>query len=110
MHADADIQVWLETGAHAAASPPGLIIPYVKSAEAGVLRYRLRTVREGRQGKAVLVQTGVVDVRADVATPLLRMTVTRENEDLCRIELVLSDQHNPDRTYQFDCPKSESGL
>lgn len=47
MTADADIQVWLETVAR---TQPGVIVPYVRSAEDTTLRYRLHTVRQGVGG------------------------------------------------------------
>ena len=109
MNADADIQVWLET---AARTNPEIIVPYVQATGNKILQYSVRTVREGAHGRSDMAQSGAVTVQANVATPLVRMSVTRGKQDYCHIEIVISEGHAAGRDYHFECPapkESQSG-
>ena len=101
MSADLNLQVWLET---AARTNPSVIVPYLQSSENRTLRYRLHTVKKGRQGRTELTQAGTVTAQANVATPLVRMSVTRSAQDECHIEIVISDGQQLEKTYSFECP------
>jgi curli production protein len=101
MNADADIQVWLET---AARTNPEIIVPYVRTAASKTLRYDVRTVQEGANGRSNMAQSGAVTVQANVATPLVRMSVTRSRQDYCHIEIVITEGHSTRQDYHFECP------
>lgn len=105
MAADLNLQVWLETGSSA---NPGMIIPYVKAPENKTLQYRLHTVKSGKQGRTVMNQSGTVTAQANVATPLVRMSVTRSAQDECHVEIVISDGHAQEKSYSFQCPTPSS--
>jgi curli production protein len=102
MNADADIQVWLETFARVR---PSVIVPYIKSTETRMLRYRLHTIKKGPQGRSEISQGGVVNAPADVPVALSRMSVNQGDNDECLIDLTLSEAGHADRNYHFDCPR-----
>lgn len=102
MNADADIQVWLETVAR---TQPTIIVPYLRSSEAVTMRYRLHTVRTSQDGRSELTQSGTVQARPREATPLSRLSVSRQANDECRIDLVLSSPKTQEKRYSFECPE-----
>lgn len=101
MLGDSDIQVWLETFAK---SQPAVVVPYVRSSTDATLRYKLRTVKIGSNGKSVIGQGGVVTVVANVPAALSHMSLSRSPNDECEIDLVLSEAGLADRNYHFKCP------
>lgn len=101
MAADLNLQVWLETAAH---TNPSTIVPYVQSTDSRTLQYSLHTVKSGRQGRTEMRQAGTVTAQANVATPLVHMTLTRSAQDECHIEIVISDGRKLEKTYSFECP------
>lgn len=101
MNADTNIQVWLET---AAQSPPGIIIPYVRTAEDEKLHYQVRAVRTGPSGRSTLSQGGVIQTRAGIAAALGSMSVSRQPNDECKVDVVLSEHNTGYRNYHFACP------
>ncbi|MCI2808748.1 curli-like amyloid fiber formation chaperone CsgH [Eoetvoesiella caeni] len=101
MAADLNLQVWLETGSN---THPNVIIPYVQTPESRTLQYSLHTVKSGKQGRTEMRQAGTVTAQANVATPLVRMSITRQSQDSCHIEIVISDGQVLKKTYSFECP------
>lgn len=102
MVADMDLQVWLETVAN---TRPSVVIPYVRSAEGGDLRYRLTAVRQGRDGSSLISQSGGVRLQAGAPTALTRFSLSIGNDDDCHIELLLIANGVASGTYRFDCPR-----
>ncbi len=101
MNADTNIQVWLETAAH---TPPGIIIPYVRTSQDKTLHYQVRAVRRGPAGRSMLSQGGVVEAQAGVPAALGRMSFNYGPADDCNIDLILSEHGSDDRNYHFACP------
>ncbi len=101
MMADADVQVWLDA---ANSTRPGAVIPYVVSEQPRDVRYRLRAVQAGTQGRAVIGQTGAVRLSANVPTALSTLSISRHAGDHCEIEVTLSGADMPQRRYVFECP------
>src|SRR5690606_37962077 len=102
MNADTDIQVWLETVAR---TQPSVIVPYVRSNQDATLRYRVRTVKEGKGGRSLVGQGGTVEVIAGVPKAVGRMSVSYGPQDQCSIDLTLVERAVPQRHYHFECPK-----
>jgi|SRR5690606_22369706 len=105
MNADADIQVWLETIAR---TQPSVIVPYVQSAQNGYLRYKMRAIKRGPQGRSVISQGGIIEMIAGTPVALGRMAISRSAEDDCQIELTIQKggATGPEgsQAYQFSCP------
>ncbi|MGB6104715.1 MAG: curli-like amyloid fiber formation chaperone CsgH [Pusillimonas sp.] len=101
MNADTDIQVWLEAFSR---PPPGIIIPYVKTARDRTLRYRVLAVKDGAAGRATFSQSGIVDLRAGVPAALGRLSVNHGPRDECHIALTLSEPGANVLNYHFACP------
>ncbi|WP_323018492.1 curli-like amyloid fiber formation chaperone CsgH [Castellaniella sp.] len=101
--ADVNLQVWLDTlpGTH-----PSVIIPYVQSAEAGIVRYQLSATKQGSSGSSSIQQSGGVRLQANQPTALTRFSLSVGQQDQCKIELVLFANGNPAGAYQFDCPRT----
>lgn len=105
MHADTDLQVWLETSLVAQTS---IIIPHVQSDTERQLTYRITTTREGASGRSSIGQSGDVYLQADQATALSRMAIRRDDKDHCQITVVLSDAEAAERRYDFSCPGEDN--
>ena len=101
MNVDTNIQVWLETVAQ---TPPGIIVPYVRTVKDETLRYQVRAVRTGPSGRSTLTQGGTIQTRGGIAAALGRMSVSRQPNDDCNIDVVLSEDNAGDRNYHFACP------
>ncbi|NGM87954.1 hypothetical protein G5B35_11620 [Parapusillimonas sp. SGNA-6] len=101
MNADADIQVWLETLSQ---TQPGVVVPYVMSAEQKRLRYQIRAVKSGKSGNSMLGQGGTVTLAPEVPTALSRLAISHASGDTCRIDVMLTESGKQDRNYQFACP------
>lgn len=103
MNADADIHVWLETSAVAQTS---IIVPYVQSNVAQLVTYRITTTQESAAGRSSIGQSGQVNLEVAQPTKLSRLAIRRDNNDDCRITLVLLSPDMPEKHYDFDCPVS----
>lgn len=102
MNADTDLQVWLETQSHV---NPEVIVPYVQSNHQTQLRYLLRTTLSQNGSRSRISQGGALDVPADTAVALPRLSITPPNGD-CRIELILTEKMGSEKHYEFDCTYS----
>lgn len=101
MVADSDVQVWLDMLERVR---PGMVVPYVQSEQNQALRYRVRVVQEGHDGKVVIGQSGAVSVLANTPTALSRFSVTRKPDTQCEIEIILTDKQMRQTRYRFECP------
>lgn len=101
MNADADIQVWLESSAVAQTT---IVSPHVQSDVAQLLTYKVITTQENRGGKSSIGQTGEVALKADQPTPLSRVAIRRDENDHCRITLILLSSVISQRQFDFSCP------
>ena len=99
MNADTDLQVWLETQSHVY---PEVIVPYVQSNHQTRLRYLLRTTLNQNGSSSRISQGGALDVPADTAVALPRLSVSPPNGD-CKIELILTEKIGAEKHYEFDC-------
>lgn len=102
MIGDSDIQVWLEMQN---STQPGVIVPYVQSTVDKRLNYRVRVIRENRSGRSEISQGGSVFMTAARATALGKMSLSVKDEDVCEIELILTESGKPADRYRFDCPR-----
>lgn len=105
MNADANIQVWLETSAVAQTS---IITPHVQSDIEQQMTYRITTTQESSAGKSSIGQSGDIMLQADKATPISRLAIRRNEDDDCRITLILLSSDKSEHRYDFVCPE-ESG-
>lgn len=103
MNADADIQVWLERFSQ---TPPGIVVPYVRTAHDTTLRYRVLVVQEGHTGRSLISQAGMVQTQASVPAALGRISVSHEPKDKCHIDVILSERGASDLNYRFPCRHS----
>lgn len=101
MIADSDVLVWLET---VQATPPSVVVPYVQSEQNLSLRYRVRVVQEGRNGKAVIGQAGAINVHPNTPTALSQLRISRQADSHCEIEITLTGNGMKPRNHRFDCP------
>ncbi|CAM5782643.1 curli-like amyloid fiber formation chaperone CsgH [Castellaniella caeni] len=102
MAADVNLQVWLDT---VPGTRPSVMIPYVKSHEAGVIQYQLHATRKGAGGTSSINQSGDVRVQAGHPTALTQFSMSLGAQDQCKIELTLFANGHETGTYQFDCPR-----
>lgn len=106
MHADANIQVWLETMPNA---PPAVIIPYAKSESNLNVSYRIKAKRTGAQGKSQISQGGAINLPSGTPIALGRMSFSRNAGDACEIEIVFRytniDNDKEERRYTLQCPE-----
>lgn len=100
MSGDSDMQVWLEQ----VDQRPGIIAPYVLSETPREVSYRLRAVREGSNGRAIIGQSGAIRLVADIPTPLSRLSMAALPGEYCKIEVVLDEGGLDERRYVFACP------
>lgn len=100
MSMDTDIQVWLETLAQ---TSPALIVPYVQSDTARTLQFRWEAVQQGSQGTARIRQRGTLMLQAGQPMALGRLQLARMDDDVCRLEVELSESGQAPRHYQFPC-------
>jgi hypothetical protein len=97
---DTDLQVWLETLAQ---TSPALIVPYVQSETARTLQFRWEAVRQGPQGTSRVRQRGTLMLQAGLPAALGRLQMTGSGDDVCRLEIELSESGRAPRHYQFPC-------
>lgn len=100
MNADANIQVWLEMFSQI---PPGIVVPYVQTSQDTMLHYKVLVVMEGHAGRSLISQTGEVRTKASIPSALGRVSVNRNPEDDCHINLVLSGHGGNELSYHFPC-------
>jgi len=98
---DSDIQVWLDTVER---TQPSIVVPYVLSAQAQALRYRVRVVLEGGGNKAVIGQTGAIRLLANTPSTLSRFSLNRRLHERCEVEIILSGDDMRDLRYLLECP------
>ena len=98
MNADTDLQVWLETPAHAR---PEAFVPYVQSSHQAILRYLVRTTLKHNGASSRVSQGGALDVPADTAVALPRLSITPPDGE-CHVELVLIEIMGTEKRYEFD--------
>jgi len=100
MHADADIQVWLDTqlGAQQA-----LIVPYVRSASDAQLQYRIALIQHAGGGTSRINQQGRVALTAGQPASLPRLAVNPAGDGTCRLQVELQDDGKEIGTFDFDC-------
>lgn|SRR5690554_931429 len=106
MHADANIQVWLETMQNVR---PAVIIPYAKSESNLNVSYRIQAVRTSAQGKSQISQGGAINLPSGTPIALGRMSLSRNPGDACEVEIVFSytniDNDKEERRYILQCPE-----
>jgi Thin aggregative fimbriae synthesis protein len=85
----ARLQVWVETRPSGAGTT--ILLPYVKSIQATQVRFSMTAATQGRGGNSHVSQQGTINVPANEATLLARVTLGLRPQDDCRIELVLDD-------------------
>lgn len=102
MNIDTDIQVWLETFAR---TQPCVIVPYVKSVEDRTLHYQVSTIHQSHSGSSTVSQSGEIYAAADTAVALSRLSVNGSADDICYVDIELSQSGLPARHYRFDCPE-----
>lgn len=102
MNADSDIQVWMERLGQA---QPAVMVPYVQSTKSRNLRYKLRAVKTGREGRSMIGQGGSVHVLAGQPVPLGRMSIRYGPQDECTIDVVLYEQGQETQYFDFSCPE-----
>ncbi|NLC35031.1 MAG: hypothetical protein GX772_01050, partial [Alcaligenaceae bacterium] len=84
--ADSDVQVWLDTVER---TRPGIVVPYVQSERAQSLRYRVRVVQDGNNGRAVIGQSGAISLFPNTPAALSQFSLSREPGAQCKIEITL---------------------
>lgn len=105
MDTDINLQIWLETGT---VSHPALIVPYVQSKRDQIIRYRVASLNEGRNGSTRIKQAGQTQVVANQPTALTHLTIARTATDHCLITIVVDTVQGEQKTYRFECPKPRS--
>lgn len=100
MMADADLQVWLDTQPVANQI---VMIPYVKSARAMRVQYRLEVVQRSGASTSRISQQGQVDAVAAQPMKLVHIAVGAQAGGECRVEVVLSNGNRDIGSYRFDC-------
>ena len=103
MVSDSDIKVWLDMVERV---QPAVIVPYVQSEHAETVRYRVRVQQEGSGGKTVIGQAGAVQLLAGIPAPLSRLSMTRDPDAVCDIEITLTRNYMKEENYRFKCPPS----
>jgi len=101
MPADSDIQVWLDTAERVR---PGVVVPYVASAQAQELRYRIRAVQEDEGGRSVIGQAGAVQLAENTPAALSRLSLGIRPGAACTIEITLTGKELKTLRYVFECP------
>ncbi|MGE4370090.1 MAG: hypothetical protein AB7E12_10455 [Burkholderiaceae bacterium] len=104
MNADADLHVWLETQ-----HQPEQVIPYVMSRNEQTVRYQIDVFTSNSHGKSQVRQGGKVWLSANQPTPLSRLSITPRPFGRCTLNVAISQEGQPERTYDFDCPAVGNG-
>lgn len=100
MVADADLQVWLDMQA---STRQTVIVPYVQSARNMRVSYRMNVIQRSDAGTSRTSQEGQVSANASTPTPLARVTLGRQQNGDCRVEVTLREGQNDVGTYHFGC-------
>lgn len=100
--ADVALQVWLDTQT---GSGPAMVIPYVQSATAKTVLYRVDVIKTGAGSASHASQAGTVIAPAATPTALPRLTIDAGATDKCRIELAVGERKTAMEKHVFDCPR-----
>jgi hypothetical protein len=100
MHADINLQVWLDLHT---ANGMTTIAPYVSAAKEVDLQYDVRLLSNGPGGTSSIAQSGTVHVVPGRPRQVSVMSVTSQAGGKCEVNLVLRDGREVVGRYSMDC-------
>jgi hypothetical protein len=100
MNVDSDIQTWLEVQHH---TPPA-IVAFVKSYASRRLDYKIQASVVGIRGESRITQGGSVETSAHSPTVISRISLHYSKQDICSIDIRLSENGKEKAHERFKCP------
>ena len=99
MHADMNLQVWMDVHA---SNGQTIVAPYVSAARELELQYELTLVNTGQSGSASIAQSGNLHVDANRPTRLSSVSVTPQPGGTCKLALTLREKGKEVGRYALD--------